>query len=102
MNHSCAAQALGGADLAAPELISRDGVPCGIVRSTAYGHTLGRSIVTGYVDCPDGLPKITPKWLREGSWAVEEVVSAVTARDGAFARGSPDALVEHVTACNAM
>ena len=65
----------GGPGGAAPplhgaELISRDGVPCGIVRSTAYGHTLGRSIVTGYVDCPDGLPKITPKWLREGAWSV--------------------------------
>lgn len=23
-----------------------------------------------YVDCPEGLPKITPKWLKEGSWHV--------------------------------
>ena len=52
------------------EVIERDGVPLGIVRSTAYGHTLGRSIVTGYVACPEGLEKITPKWLREGSWSV--------------------------------
>lgn len=48
----------------------RDGQTLGIVRSTAYGHTLGRSIVTGYVDCPEGVPKITPKWLREGVWHV--------------------------------
>ena len=26
--------------------------------------------MTGYVDCPEGLAKITPAWLREGSWAV--------------------------------
>lgn len=52
------------------ELIERDGVPLGIVRSTAYGHSLGRSIVTGYVHCPEGIEKITPKWLREGSWGV--------------------------------
>lgn len=52
------------------EAILRNGECLGIVRSTAYGHTLGRTIVTGYVDCPDEVPKITPKWLREGSWAV--------------------------------
>jgi len=52
------------------EVIERDGVPLGIVRSTAYGHTIGRTIVTGYVDCPEGLDKITLQWLREGSWSV--------------------------------
>ena len=52
------------------EGLIRNGECLGIVRSTAYGHTLGQTIVTGYIDCPDGLPKITPKWLREGSWAV--------------------------------
>ena len=40
------------------------------MRSTAYGHSIGKQVVTGYVRCPDGLEKITPKWLREGSWAV--------------------------------
>lgn len=65
----------GGAGGAAPplhggETLMRDGQTLGIVRSTAYGHTLGRSIVTGYVDCPEGVPKITPKWLREGVWHV--------------------------------
>eukprot|EP01047_Picozoa_sp_COSAG01_P074567 COSAG01_NODE_12498_length_1729_cov_1.257669_4_plen_200_part_00 len=34
------------------EALLRDGVMCGLVRSTAYGHSLGRTIVTGYVDCP--------------------------------------------------
>lgn len=52
------------------ELIERNGEPLGIVRSTAYGHSLGRTLVTGYVRCPDDLEKITPKWLREGTWAV--------------------------------
>lgn len=52
------------------ELIERNGEPLGIVRSTAYGHSLGRQILTGYVHCPKGLEKITPAWLREGSWSV--------------------------------
>ena len=52
------------------EVLFRDGVPLGIVRSTAYGHTIGRTIVTGYVDKPEGLDKITLKWLRDGAWAV--------------------------------
>ena len=56
---SCSSQAL-----------IRDGEHVGFVRSTAYGHTLGRTVVTGYVQCPPDVPKITPKWLREGSWAV--------------------------------
>lgn len=52
------------------EALMRDGECVGIVRSTAFGHTLGRTIAIGYVDCPPDLPKITPKWLRAGSWAV--------------------------------
>lgn len=58
------------------EAILRDGKCLGIVRSTAYGHTLGRTIVTGYVECPEDLPKITPKWLREGSWAVSSKLTS--------------------------
>ena len=52
------------------ELIECNGEPLGIVRSTAYGHSLGRTILTGYVRCPKGLEKITPAWLREGRWSV--------------------------------
>lgn len=52
------------------EALLRNGECLGIVRSTAYGHTLGRTIVTGYIGCPDGVAKLTPKWLREGSWAI--------------------------------
>ena len=52
------------------EALLRDGKCVGLVRSTAFGHSLGRTIVTGYVDCPPELPKLTPAWLREGAWAV--------------------------------
>ena len=55
-------------------MLLRDGVSVGIVRSTAFGHTLGRSVVTGYVEKPPDLPKITPKWLREGSWSVRSLL----------------------------
>ena len=46
------------------------------MRSTAYGHTLGRTVVTGYVQCPPDVPKITPNWLRAGSWAVSSKLEA--------------------------
>ena len=48
--------------------------------SLSNTHTLSSDLLpsllptpqnTGYVDCPEGVPKITPKWLREGSWAVQ-------------------------------
>ena len=52
------------------ETLWRDGACVGYVRSTAFGHTLGRSIAYGYADCPEGAPKITNKWLREGDWCV--------------------------------
>ena len=59
------------------EVLLRDGVPMGIVRSTAYGHSMGATIVTGYVACPEELPKITLSWLREGAWAVGSKCNAV-------------------------
>ena len=58
------------ASLHGGEALLRNGECLGIVRSAAYGHTLGRTIVTGYVECPPGVEKVTPKWLRAGSWAV--------------------------------
>lgn len=58
-------------------MLLRDGVPMGIVRSTAYGHSMGATIVTGYVACPEELPKITLSWLREGAWAVGSKCNAV-------------------------
>lgn len=59
------------------EGLLRDGECVGIVRSTAYGHSLGKTIVTGYVEAPAGVPKVTPKWLREGSWAVSSKLQKV-------------------------
>ncbi|KAL1499137.1 hypothetical protein AB1Y20_013648 [Prymnesium parvum] len=72
----------GGRGGAAPplhggEVLLREGRPVGIVRSTAYGHTLNASVVTGYVRCPDGVSKITPAWLREGRWAVSSKCNTV-------------------------
>lgn len=52
------------------ESMLRNGKCVGHVRSTAFGHTLGRTIATGYVECPKDLPKITPTWLHAGNWAV--------------------------------
>jgi sarcosine dehydrogenase len=42
----------------------------GFVRSTAFGHTLGKSIAYGYVECPEGKKKLTNKWLKGEEWAV--------------------------------
>ncbi|GBG33307.1 Sarcosine dehydrogenase, mitochondrial [Hondaea fermentalgiana] len=52
------------------ESIWRDGVCMGLVRSTAYGHSVGRSIAYGYVarDAEDG--KVTNKWLEAGKWEI--------------------------------
>lgn len=52
------------------ESIWRDGQCVGYVRSTAYGHTIGKSIAYGYVDCPESEAKITNKWLEAGDWQV--------------------------------
>ncbi|CAK0816183.1 unnamed protein product, partial [Prorocentrum cordatum] len=52
------------------ETIWRDGRCVGYVRSTAFGHTVGRSIAYGYVDCPETEAKITNKWLEAGVWQV--------------------------------
>jgi sarcosine dehydrogenase len=47
--------------------------PIGYVRSTAYGHSIGRTIVYGYVDCPADMEKITNKWLSSGEWSIGAV-----------------------------
>jgi len=52
------------------ETIWRDGACLGLVRSTAFGHSVGRTIAYGYVDCPAEVPKITNKWLEAGSWQI--------------------------------
>lgn len=52
------------------ETLWRDGRCVGYVRSTAFGHTVGRTIAYGYVDCPETEAKITNKWLEAGAWQV--------------------------------
>ena len=42
----------GDVPLHGAESLWRNGECVGYVRSTAYGHTIGRSIAYGYVDCP--------------------------------------------------
>lgn len=53
------------------ETIWRDGVCVGLVRSTAYGHTIGKTIAYGYVDATAfDIEKITNDWLKAGTWAL--------------------------------
>eukprot|EP00656_Telonema_subtile_P023001 TRINITY_DN2430_c0_g1_i14.p1 TRINITY_DN2430_c0_g1~~TRINITY_DN2430_c0_g1_i14.p1 ORF type:complete len:771 (-),score=170.25 TRINITY_DN2430_c0_g1_i14:295-2607(-) len=54
------------------ETIWRDDVCVGFVRSTAYGHTIGRSVAYGYASlAPDSdTPKITNQWLESGTWHI--------------------------------
>jgi sarcosine dehydrogenase len=52
------------------ETLWRDGVCVGLVKSTAYGHSIGKSISYGYADCPPELEKITNAWLSEGVWEI--------------------------------
>ena len=52
------------------ETIWRDEECVGYIRSQAFGHTIGRTIAYGYVDCPEDKPKITNKWLESGTWHV--------------------------------
>mmetsp|Transcript_55295 Transcript_55295/g.124165 ORF Transcript_55295/g.124165 Transcript_55295/m.124165 type:complete len:921 (-) Transcript_55295:8-2770(-) len=53
------------------ETIWRDSTCVGYVRSTAYGHTLKKSIAYGYVDVPSSEAKSVNKWLQAaGSWHI--------------------------------
>ena len=55
------------------ETIRLDGKPIGLVRSTAFGHTIGKTIAYGYIKKPAELAKITNKWLKSlpsDSWTV--------------------------------
>lgn len=70
----------GDVPLHGAETIFRDGRPVGYVRSTAYGHTIKRSIAYGYVDCPESEPKITNAWLEAGTWKVGDKGIEHTAR----------------------
>jgi sarcosine dehydrogenase len=55
------------------ETIWRNDECVGFVRSTAYGFTVDRQIVYGYVDAPKGeslKPKVFTQWLKEGKWSI--------------------------------
>jgi sarcosine dehydrogenase len=52
------------------ETIWKDGAVVGYVKSTAYGHTVGKSIAYGYITCPDSVAKITNKWLEAGTYQI--------------------------------
>lgn len=60
----------GDVPLHGAETIWRDGECVGYVRSTAYGHTIGKSIAYGYIGSPASEKKITNKWLEAGSWQI--------------------------------
>jgi 4-methylaminobutanoate oxidase (formaldehyde-forming) len=51
------------------ELLLRDGEPVGFVSSAAYGHTLGATVLMGYVERKDG-QKATPDWMNAGRYQV--------------------------------
>eukprot|EP00977_Amphora_coffeiformis_P024538 scaffold16127_cov186-Amphora_coffeaeformis.AAC.1 len=52
------------------ETIWRNGECLGLVRSTAYGYTIGANIAYGYIQAPSGIAKITKKWLEAGEWEI--------------------------------
>jgi len=52
------------------ETIWRNGICVGIVRSTAYGHSIGKTICYGYVNKDEDEMKVTNKWLKNGAWNV--------------------------------
>jgi len=59
------------------EPIWRDGALVGRVTSGAYGHTVGRAIGLGYVECADG---VEDAWVDTGRWEVEIACRRVPAR----------------------
>jgi glycine cleavage system aminomethyltransferase T len=58
----------GGPMLWGGELVLRDGVPVGEVRSAAYGHSLGRSVALAYVDNAAGVDK---NFLDTGNFEID-------------------------------
>jgi 4-methylaminobutanoate oxidase (formaldehyde-forming) len=51
------------------ELLLRDGEPAGFASSAAYGHTLGRTVLLGYIERRDG-GKADRDWLGRGTYQV--------------------------------
>jgi len=51
------------------ELLLRDGEPVGFVSSAAFGHSLGRTVLLGYVERRDG-GAADREWLGQGAYQV--------------------------------
>jgi glycine cleavage system aminomethyltransferase T len=51
------------------ELLLRDGEPAGFASSAAFGHTVGRAVLLGYVERRDG-GKADRDWLSQGKYQV--------------------------------
>jgi 4-methylaminobutanoate oxidase (formaldehyde-forming) len=51
------------------EVLRRDGVAVGYLRSASYGHTLGGAVGLAMVTSPDGQP-VDAAWLAAGRWQV--------------------------------
>jgi len=51
------------------EVVHRNGVAVGYVRSASYGHTLGGAVGLAMVAGGDG--PLDPEWLSSGSWTVD-------------------------------
>ena len=51
------------------ELLLRDGEPVGFASSAAFGHTLGRAVLLGYIERRDG-GKADREWLGRGRYQV--------------------------------
>jgi hypothetical protein len=62
--HRCLSNCFAHAVLHTRAAIYRNGVCVGYVRRTAFGHTVGRSVATGYLRHPEG-GNVTLQWLKE-------------------------------------
>jgi 4-methylaminobutanoate oxidase (formaldehyde-forming) len=51
------------------ELLLRDGEPVGFASSAAFGHTVGRAVLLGYVERRDGAPA-DRDWVSQGTYQV--------------------------------
>ena len=51
------------------ELLLRDGEPTGFASSAAFGHTIGRAVLLGYIERRDG-GKADREWLTQGTYQV--------------------------------
>ncbi|MFD1227422.1 GcvT family protein [Pseudochrobactrum kiredjianiae] len=67
----------GDAVLWGGELILRNGVPVGEIRSAAHGHTLGCAVVLGQVSDASGIDK---DWMEQGNFEVDAAGTLYQAR----------------------